>query len=106
MQFTTSQNCISLLVMKHAPEVLMSIKRSVNQKQKPFKDDAVFNTLDGYLKLTQFCELAYCSGHSLILFFLGGFHSLLVGSCNLSQPLDLLSSIMCSFSPFPIQNLQ
>lgn len=51
--------------MKHAPEVLMSIKGSVNQKEKPFKGDAVFNTSDGYLKLTQVCELAYCSGHSL-----------------------------------------
>lgn len=32
--------------MKYTPEVLISIKRSVNRKQKHLKDDAVSNTVD------------------------------------------------------------
>lgn len=36
--------------MKYTPEVLISIKGSVNQKQKYFKKDAVSNTVDDNLK--------------------------------------------------------
>jgi len=42
--------------MKNIPDVLMSIKGSVNQKQKQFKDNAVFYNEDDNLRLSPFYE--------------------------------------------------